>query len=229
MQVNSVTEVGLPQDPPTSETRADSSGEVSKDTFLTLLIAQLEHQDPLSPMDNAEFTTQLAQFNTLEQIEAMNLNLSALLDSQESMSSFQTSALIGKEVQAQGNTVHLNQGAASPLHYRLSDDSASVSINIYNDEGNLVHTLAETNQPSGDQIVPWDGNNSQSGLLPDGTYTFTVSATNSTGEAVDVDTFIQGTVEGVQFVGNRPLLMVGGSQIELSSLLSVTENSNTQP
>ena len=223
MQVNNANELGLLQGPPLPETNSDSPGALGKGAFLRLLIAQLEHQDPLSPIENSEFTTQLAQFNTLEQIETMNVNLTALLASQESMSAFQASGLIGKEVQAQGNTTQVRQGEGSALQYRLSDNSAKVSINVYDERGNLVQTLEAINQPSGDQVVAWNGHNAQDAVVPDGTYTFTVSAIDNTGEAVGVDTFMQGRVEGVEFVGNRPLLLVGGNRIELSSIVSVTE------
>ena len=55
-----------------------SKGELSKETFMTLLVAQIKHQDPLNPADGVEFMTQLAQFNELEQMLNMNQELTAI-------------------------------------------------------------------------------------------------------------------------------------------------------
>src|SRR5437773_5692129 len=77
--------------------------ESPKETFLTLLVAQLEHQDPLSPQDNAQFTTQLAQFTSLEQLQSMNANLSALMSAQTTTNNLQASSLLGKTVQAKND------------------------------------------------------------------------------------------------------------------------------
>src|SRR5918911_151771 len=83
--------------------------ESPKETFMKLLVAQLEHQNPLSPMDNMQFTQQLAQFTSLEQLQSMNANLSALMNAQTTTNGLQAAALIGKQVQAQANTTHVSK------------------------------------------------------------------------------------------------------------------------
>lgn len=204
------------------------SGEVGKEAFLRLLIAQLEHQDPMSPIENTEFTAQLAQFNTLEQIQAMNDNLRSLLDAQESMNGFQASNLIGKRIQAQGNSIQVQPGQSTPLPYQLAGDSRSTTIDIYNQNGVLMKRIETPNQAAGDHVLTWDGRDTQGNSVPPGTYTFTVSAVDGAGGQVDADTFIQGIVEGVKFTNNQPQLLLGGKQIDLNSILSVTENTTSQ-
>src|SRR5262245_45187812 len=101
--------------------------ESPKETFMKLLVAQLEHQNPLSPMDNAQFTQQLAQFTSLEQLQSMNANLSALMQAQTTTNGLQAATLIGNQIQAQANTTHVpKQGAATPFQYTLAADSANV-------------------------------------------------------------------------------------------------------
>jgi flagellar basal-body rod modification protein FlgD len=208
---------------PTVTPGAVPSAEEGRHTFLRLLVAQLEHQDPIKPMENAEFTAQLAQFSALEQMETMNANFEALLSNQEANSRIQAVGYIGKTVQANGNTIEVHQGAAAPLRYTLGGSSAQVSINIVNADGEVVRTLNEGAQSAGLQTVPWPSQDGLNSLLPDGTYHFTVTASDPLGNPVAVETSMQGVVEGIEYVDNRPFLVIGDSRIDLSSVVSVHE------
>src|SRR5262245_38511057 len=112
-------------------TAQGTTKESPKETFMKLLVAQLEHQNPMSPMDNTQFTQQLAQFTSLEQLQSINANLSTLMNAQMTTNGLQAAALIGKQVQAQADTTHVpKQGGATPFQYTLAADSASVQINV---------------------------------------------------------------------------------------------------
>jgi flagellar basal-body rod modification protein FlgD len=83
-----------------TSTKTGSSSEMGRDDFMKLLLAQLQHQDPLKPMDDQAFIAQVAQFNALEQMENVNKTLSALFDSQQLSDA---SGLIGKTIEATGS------------------------------------------------------------------------------------------------------------------------------
>ncbi len=86
--------------PPWQETQyMVGSVDMGKDSFLQLLVTQLQNQDPLSPMEDKEFIAQLAQFSSLEQLQNMNSSLSAFLDLNLM---HQASVLIGREVKVYG-------------------------------------------------------------------------------------------------------------------------------
>ena len=208
---------------PSTATNAAEPDAIGRDAFLNLLIAQLEHQNPLSPMENTEFTAQLAQFSVLEQMEAMNSSLGALLSSQEALGGMQATGFIGKEIRAAGNAIGVRQGETPSVSYTLDADSTHVNIRIANDAGRIVRTITEVNQSAGEHTIPWNGRGDLGNALPDGTYHITVGATDGAGEAVDADTMMQGIVEGIEFEQNRPLLLVGGSRLEFSSVLSVRD------
>ena len=195
-----------------------------KETFMKLLVAQLEHQNPLSPMDNTQFTQQLAQFTSLEQLQSMNANLSALMNAQTTTNGLQAATLIGKQVQAQANTTQVSkQGEATPFQYKLAADSANVQINVLDQAGNTARTINARNQKAGPQTLTWDGKDTAGKPLPAGDYHFQVTATDKAGKPVAVEESLQGIVEGVTYDGNHPYLIVGGNRVELSALTNIKQ------
>lgn len=195
-----------------------------KETFMKLLVAQLEHQNPLEPMDNTQFTAQLAQFTSLEQLQAMNAHLSALMSTQATTQGLQATALIGKEVQAQGNTTRIQKnGEATPLQYTLAADSAKVQINVLDQAGNVIRTVEASGQKAGSQQLTWNGKDAQGKVLPEGDYRFTVSAQDKAGNSVGVEALLKGTVEGITYDGNHPYLVVGGNRVEITALTNIKQ------
>ncbi len=201
-----------------------STKENPKETFMKLLVAQLEHQNPLSPMDNTQFTQQLAQFTSLEQLQSMNANLSALMKAQTTTNGLQAATLIGKQVQAQANTTQVTkQGEATPFQYTLAADSANVQIDVLDQAGNTTRTINTRNQKAGPQALTWDGKDAAAKPLPAGDYHFQVTATDKAGKPVAVEESLQGIVEGVTYDGNHPYLIVGGNRVELSALTNIKQ------
>ena len=237
MSVSSVAGEAMTKPALSSSTTASSSAtttspgatqsttkENPKETFLKLLVAQLEHQNPLSPMDNMQFTQQLAQFTSLEQLQNMNTNLSALMQAQTTTNGLQAATLIGKQVQAQGNTTHvLKPGEATPFQYTLTAASANVQINVLDQAGKTTRTLNVRDQKAGPQTLTWDGKDAAGKPLPAGDYHFQVTATDQAGKPVAVEESLQGIVEGVTYDGKNPYLIVGGNRIELSALTNIKQ------
>jgi flagellar basal-body rod modification protein FlgD len=237
MSVSSVAGEVLPKPASSTSTTASSSTTTAspgaaqgatkdspKETFLKLLVAQLEHQNPLEPMDNMQFTQQLAQFTSLEQLQSMNANLSALMNTQMTTNGLQAATLIGKQVQAQANTTHVpKQGKATPFQYTLAADSASVQIDVLDKAGNTARTIAARNQKAGPQTLTWDGKDAQGKPLPEGDYHFQVTAADKAGNPVTAEATLQGIVEGVTYDGNHPYLVVGGNRVELTALTNIKQ------
>lgn len=159
-----------------SEVKAAAKQQITQDDFLKLLISQLQNQDPLKPLDNQEFAAQLATFNSLEQLIGVNDKLETLQNKLLQSNQFSATALIGKQIAADGNQISLRQGDDSAIHYQLGSDAARVVVSIHNGQGELVRTLELANQKIGDQTVQWDGKDSAGRASPDGTYSFDVDA-----------------------------------------------------
>jgi len=104
----------------TSSYSADGStkagDELDKNDFLNLLVTQLQYQDPLNPMDSADFTAQLAQFSSLEQLTNMSSQLKELTLTQNALNNSQAVSYIGRTVLSNGNAYH--RGVAYDVQYR---------------------------------------------------------------------------------------------------------------
>ncbi len=107
----------------------------SQDDFLKLLITQLQNQDPLEPMDNQEFATQLATFNSLGQLIEINDKLGAMTNGQGSMAQYNAASLIGKQITSAGNQVSVSAGAGSSVGYQLGANAAKVVVTVYDANG----------------------------------------------------------------------------------------------
>jgi flagellar basal-body rod modification protein FlgD len=228
MEVHTVSGQKLPLSSSTTGNTLGKTAEAGRDTFLRLLVAQLEHQNPLSPMENADFTAQLAQFSTLEQIEAMNKNLTSLVDTQKALSntqaSMQAASLIGKDVQVRHETIQIKDGKWSTLAYTLPSNAVEVSINIVDQAGQLRQSLQKVNQPAGEHAVPRYKDDKQVAQLPDGTYRVVVTARDAAGQILPIATMLQGRVEGVAYVDNQPHFLMGGRHVAFSDIVGIRES-----
>src|SRR5690349_14870224 len=97
---------------------------MGRDDFLKLLIAQLQNQDPLKPLDNQEFATQLATFNSLDQLIGINQKLDSLAQQQQLVGQLGAASLIGKEIIADGNQVTLAAGQSAAIGYAVDAAAA---------------------------------------------------------------------------------------------------------
>ena len=206
----------------TTAGQALSKQTVTQDDFLRLLIAQLQNQDPLQPMDNQQFAVQLATFNSLEQLIGINGKLGSLQTSQGAMNQFSAASLIGKQIASNGNTLSLQTGNPAPISYQLGANAAKVVVNIQDSSGALVRQIMVGAQSAGNQSVLWDGKDASGNAAPAGLYTFEVNAFDITGKQVQASGYIKGTVTGVRLDGSEPVLEIGGLQVPLSAVTSVS-------
>ena len=210
-------------------TTAASTAQAAKDAadrFLTLLVAQLQNQDPLNPMDNAQVTTQLAQISTVSGINQLNSTVSALGASMQATQSLQAAALIGHDVVVGGNDLDLSTDKTSGITdaqggVALSGDADAVKVTVSDEAGNVVRTIDLGAQKAGDQYFHWDGKTDSGSAAKDGHYTFTVTAT-AAGKAVTFDTLMVARVEGVANSTTGVILQLPrGSQVAFADVKQI--------
>lgn len=201
---------------------ATGDSSLGKDDFLQILVAQLQAQDPLAPMEGQEFASQLAQFSSLEQLTNVNDNLEASQAFDVAMSNNSAIALIGKNVDAPGNAVDLKSGEVETLSFSLDGDAADVSIDIFNSTGAIVSTIDLGAQTKGLREYVWNGTDSSGALLPAGNYTFNVPASDSVGNFVPTETFAAGLVTDVIFEGGQAYAIVNGQKLAVNEISKVS-------
>ena len=199
---------------------------LGKDDFLKLFVAQLENQDPLSPMESTEFTTQLAQFSSLEQLTNMNQNLDYLLLYQSSMNNAQAVGFIGNTVKATGDSISVKDGTPSQIQFDLAVDAAEVNVYIYDSSDNLVKTINYGSLSDGEQSIEWDGTNENGETVSDGTYTIEVSAADVDGEPIEASTYMTAVVTGATFKEGNAYLLAGDIEISMSDVKEVLGNND---
>ena len=202
-----------------------SDGVMGQDDFLMMLVAQLNYQDPMNPMDSQAFAGQLAQFTSVEQLMAINQNLQTSLEAQmllnQSISNTMNAQLIGLEVEATNEIVQFYDGEATPIMYNLPGAAETVTITITNDDGNVVRTVNLDPQSAGDQTYIWDGNNNTGASVPEGDYTFSVTATASEGNELQVEQFITGIITGIAYEEGQAVLQIGDLPVYLPNVTAL--------
>jgi flagellar basal-body rod modification protein FlgD len=212
----------------TASTKATgTSNTLGKEAFLSLLIAQLQHQDPLNPADSTEFTAQLAQFSSLEQLSNINANLENLELYQASINNAQAVAFIGKDIVSKGNHLEVKGGQAAACEFDLSAAAKRAAVSIYDATGNFVSDLQLTTLKAGKQSVVWDGRDRNGNPVADGNYTFEVQAEGAVGEKLTATTYSKGTVTGVTFEDGVTYLKVGSSKVAIGDVTQISQGSTT--
>ncbi|MBI4526333.1 MAG: hypothetical protein HY695_21245 [Deltaproteobacteria bacterium] len=195
--------------------------EVTKEAFLKLLITQLQNQDPLNPMENYEFTAQLATFNILDQLIAMNGRLDSMQSQQAAASQIGAVSLIGKEVIVDGNRVIPREAGSTPVYFRLESNAARGTVQIKDSSGALMRSVEFGSQSAGEQKVLWDGKDNLGRSVPPGVYTYEINALDSRGNQIRAKTETRGIVSSVNVAGNHPTINIGSLEVPLSDIMSV--------
>ncbi|HWV64007.1 MAG TPA: flagellar hook assembly protein FlgD [Oxalicibacterium sp.] len=192
--------------PKTSTGKSDV--EDIQDRFMTLLLTQMQNQDPLNPMDNSQMTSQLAQLSTVTGIDKVNATLQSLIGTFQSGQSMQAASLIGHGVLASGNKTALSEGQAL-LGANFPQDVDSATLTIKDESGNVVQTLDLGAQKAGSIPLLWDGKMADGSDAPDGNYTFEVQASLN-GNNVSVEELQFGMVTTVSMGSDGMKINVPG-------------------
>lgn len=194
--------------------------EAAKMDFMELLVAQIRNQDPLQPMDNTEFTSQLTQFTMLEELESMNGKLEDSLLMGQSINNTAMLGLVGHSVTVEGNRVEVEAGQASENMVAASG-AGTARIEVTDETGHVVATYLKDVE-AGLNDVSWDGYLADGTAAGDGTYTITVTVADAAGDEVPFTTLMTGPVQGLRYENNLPVVMVGGLEFYVSEIYQVS-------
>ncbi|NCN71466.1 MAG: flagellar hook assembly protein FlgD [Rhodoferax sp.] len=142
-----------------SSTSATSAA-ASQDRFLKLLVAQLNNQDPLNPVDNAQMTSQMAQINTVTGIQQVNDTLKSMTAQFTALQVLQGANMVGHDVLIDSETLSINNGVAGGA-FDLAGNAESVKVDIMSTGGQIVDTLNLGALEAGRHNFEWDASTYQ--------------------------------------------------------------------
>lgn len=199
------------------------AGQELQDSFMTLLVAQLQNQDPMNPLENAEMTSQLAQINTVNGIAELNQTLAGINQQIDEGRTLQAAGLIGKGVLVPGDRILVgDEATTTPIGIELSRSADHVQVTIVSASGEVVRSFEPFSMQSGVRSLNWDGRLEDGTEAPPGAYRAVVQA-SSGDQSVNATTLNYALVSGVTNTASGPLLDLGGvaEQISLEDIRQI--------
>jgi flagellar basal-body rod modification protein FlgD len=150
--------------------------DLGRDAFLKLFTTQLQNQNPLQPMDNEAFVSQLAQFSSLESMKAMQSSIEQMSASFQGEKLIGSSNLLGRYVRNDAATVMAGKGEKTEAVVELLNSAAEVQIRVLNSMGQEVYGSTQGAQSPGEMKITWNGEDAEGKAVPAGIYKFVVAA-----------------------------------------------------
>ena len=203
---------------PGSSSRANNPTDATaqSDRFLKLLVAQLNNQDPMNPMDNAQMTSQMAQINTVSGIQQLNETMKSMSSQFGAMQVLQGSGLVGKNVLLDSNTLSIKDGVAGGA-VDLASKADKVTVDILSPGGQVVDSIELGPQEAGLHNFQWDASKYEGTGAP----SFQVTATLN-GNPVDNGVLARDTVAAVSANnGKMNLELAGRGAVAYSDVKSI--------
>lgn len=192
----------------TSASSASGSVDDAQSNFMKLLVAQMQNQDPMNPMDNAQMTSQMAQLNMVSGINQLNTTLSSALSSFQATQTMQASSLIGREVLVPSSTLQLSAGQAK-MGVDLAQSADSLKLTVLDSTGQVLRTMDLGASAAGVRQLSWDGATDAGAAAADGSYSFKLEALRN-GQSVTATALSAAQVGGVSLSNNNVRLSLPG-------------------
>tara|TARA_R110000868_G_scaffold262401_1_gene520905 strand:- start:66181 stop:66963 length:783 start_codon:yes stop_codon:yes gene_type:complete len=203
---------------------ASAAAELNFETFLKLLVTELENQDPLEPMDNKEMTAQLAEFSSLEQNITQNEYLAKIAGQSDYSQQAVALSYVGKDALIPGDVTATNGEMDVSINYKVPSLVSDVSIEVMDSTGAVVRTL-EGGLKVGRNETIWDSKNDAGDAVPAGFYSFKVSGIAPDGEEVTVEEYSYGHVSAMEGDGDSVQFTASdGRTFSLDDILLVRES-----
>lgn len=193
---------------------AGTRNELGKDEFMRLLIAQMEHQDPLNPTENGEFIAQMAQFSSLEGITNLNTTVNQFATSLQSTQALQASTLVGRSVQVLSNHSELKNGNPIKGTLDLQNSTSDAFVAVYSNSGEYLGDINLGARAPGEVAFEWNGLDTEGEPFPPGIYQFRAYAHNGR-EHEGIDLYLTQNVASVSLnAGARGEIMLNLSGMD---------------
>ncbi|WP_428738602.1 FlgD immunoglobulin-like domain containing protein [Sulfurimonas sp.] len=203
----------------TTTTTEDKTA-LGKDDFMTLLLVQLQYQDPTEPMDTEKILTQTSQLAALEASDNTKTALEELTASLGNTQQFSTIAAIGKTADLGSNAISFEEGSTSTFEIYFPNDIQQGTVEITDVEGNVIGTLDVGTNDAGVYSFDWDGTTTAGATASDGIYYASASYTDTDGTSRTTRVGAY-PIESVRFDSGSTYLKLGSSYVALENVVEV--------
>ncbi len=203
----------------TTQTTKDKTS-LSNDDFMTLLLVELQNQDPTSPTDTESILTQTSQLASLESSDNTNAALSDLSTSLAASSDFGAISAIGKTADLGSNAISHTKGKDTTFDLYFPSDVASGDVEILDSNGNILKTIPTESGDAGVYNYTWDGKDTAGNEVDEGTYYVTASYTDAAGKNL---TTRLGTypIESIKFDNGSTYAKVASGYVNLEDISEI--------
>ncbi len=191
------------------EKNRDPVKKLGKDEFFKIMVTQMQHQDPMKPMENEQMAAQMAQFSSLEQMLNVNQNIEKLTQAQLPLQQLGAASLIGKFVTADSSRILHTEGKPTELKFDLQKDAKHLRVTVINEKGEGVREFELHDLQKGPNKVVWDGKKSNTLSAGSGQFMIQVAGEDETGKPMQVSMTKTEMVNGVGFDGKETTLYTG--------------------
>lgn len=223
MQTNLSNNIRFVNDVQYDEGTGKSS--LEKDDFLKLMMEQLKYQDPLNPMESNEYSAQLAQFSSLEQLQNMNTSLTESLNANyalaASVNNTMSTNLIGKQVKIRGDEIQFQGQESQDLVYKLGADAKQVKIEIKDENGKVVKTFEPKETKAGEHKLTWDFTDSINKKVKHGTYTMKIETKGVSSDEITTELYQVGLINAMRFTDQGSKIVIGKREYALSDVYEI--------
>lgn len=222
MFINAVDTSALDAGAASTSTKANSNTDpaAAQDRFLKLLVAQLNNQDPMNPLDNAQMTSQMAQINTVTGIQQLNQTMESMATQFASMQAMQGTMMIGRSVVTEGNSLSVNEDGIAKGSVQLAGAANNVKVEITTAGGQVVGQVELGAQEAGQSNFTWDASKYTGDK---NTLKFRITATNAAGAAVETTSLMHSKVTGMNFDNGSVILnLENGKNIKYGDVRGVS-------
>ncbi len=196
------------------------------DQFLQLLTVQMQNQDPLDPMDTKDMTNQIVQFSQAEQLINLNQKADSVVQMQLAGMSGMALSYVGMDASYVSSEAYFDGETPVEMAYSVAGEATSITINILNEEGNVVYT-EDVDMDDSVNAFTWDGKNNGGETVEEGTYTVAVGALDIDGNAITTATVVTGRVKGVETQDGIAYLLIGERAVELGNVINAKMPNST--
>ena len=222
MGIESVADLTTPKSLHLRDQSAPSA-DLDRESFMKLLVAELQHQDPMEPMQARETITQLSQLTSVEKLAGIEEGIIGVRAETAGLASTQIASFVGRTISADATTLMVANTGMAEGSFSLDNRASSVQVVLRDANGDAVRTLEYGDTFPGPHNFQWDGNDDSGTRVPPGRYSVEIAAKDDGGNPIPSSTVVSGVVTKVSYENGVPELMMGSTRVLLGDVTSIAQ------